>query len=97
MQVVWIRVQIGILMYDGEVIDAQRCRGALRRASPSILDDSSRSIAFGELPNIVAGQATRLLARGQRPLHYQVGGVCWACASMCQRVPSRETNSRAFL
>ena len=84
-------------MHDGEGIDAQQCRGALRRAILLTANGSLKSIGTGELPSVVAGQATLLLARGGAQCAVEstmCGGICWACA---KRVPSRETNGGAFL
>ena len=53
-QVVWISAQFRVLMRDGKGIDAQRCRGALGRASLLIVNGSLRSIDSSELPSMVA-------------------------------------------
>ena len=78
----------------------QRRRSVLERASPLILESSSSSVAFGELPSSVVGQATQLLARGGAQFKVKsamCGGVCPACAGMCQHVASGETNGSAFI
>ena len=72
----------------------QQYRGALGKASPTSLDRSLNSIDFGELPRVVASQATGLLARGgvQGAIESTMsGGVYRACArrvlasfSVCQ-------------
>ena len=66
----------------------QRCRGALGGASPAILNGSSQSIGFGELPRVVVGQATPMRVGGNIQCKVEstvCGGVCWACAG---RVPA---------
>ena len=91
-QDVSISSHMSYLTCDGKGIDAQRCRDALGRASPSILGGSLESIGSSELPRVVAGQATRVLARGGAQCMVESamsGGVCRACAGKFQRVLSR--------
>ena len=54
-QVVWIMRSFGDLTRNGCGIDMQQRRGDLGKASPSILDGSSKSIGSGELPRAVTG------------------------------------------
>ena len=64
------------------------------------LNGSSQSIGFGELPKVLAGQGTPMLAGGIVQCRVEstvCGGVCWACAGKCERVPSGKTNGCPFL
>ena len=97
MQVVWICAQISIFTPDGKEINAQQHRGALGRASLTILDSSSGSIASGELPSAVAGQAVQVLARDGAQCKVELAMCVGHVLGVCQRVVNGETSGGAFL